>query len=41
MMVYKLAEQAEKHWRRLNKHEYIALIIQGVQFVNGVMAKAA
>jgi putative transposase len=41
MMVYKLAEQAEKHWRRLNKHEYIALVIQGVQFNDGVMAKAS
>jgi putative transposase len=40
-MVYKLAEQAEKHWRRLNKHEYLTLVIQGVQFVDGVMAKAA
>lgn len=40
-MVYKLAEQAEKHWRRLNKHEYIALLIQGVRFVDGIMAKAA
>ncbi len=41
MMVYKLAEQAEKHWRRLNKHEYIALVIQGVQFNDGMMAKAS
>jgi transposase-like protein len=40
-MVYKLAEQAEKHWRRLNKHEYIALVFQGVQFVDGIMTKAA
>jgi putative transposase len=40
-MVYKLAEQAQKHWRRLNKHEYIALVFQGVQFVDGIMAKAA
>jgi transposase-like protein len=40
-MVYKLAEQAEKHWRRLNKHEYIALVVQGAQFVDGVLAKAA
>jgi len=40
-MVYKLAEQAEKHWRRLNKHEYLALVIQGVQFVDGIMARAA
>jgi putative transposase len=41
MMVYKLAEQAEKHWRRLNKHEYIALLIQGARFVDGELQKAA
>lgn len=40
-MVYKLAEQAEKHWRRLNKHEFIILVAQGVQFVDGVMVNAA
>ncbi len=40
-MVYKLAEQAEKHWRRLNKHEYIALLIQGARFVDGELQKAA
>jgi len=40
-MVYKLAEQAEKHWRRLNKHQLIAFVIRGVRFVDGVMAKAA
>ena len=40
-MAYKLAEQAQKHWRRLNKHEYIALVIQGAKFVDGVLAKAA
>jgi putative transposase len=40
-MVYKLAEQAQKHWRRLNKHEYVALVLQGVRFVDGIMAKAA
>ena len=40
-MVYKLAKQAEKHWRKLNKHEYMALVIKGVQFVNGIMATAA
>jgi len=41
MMVYKLVEQAEKHWRRLNKYEYIALVMQGVKFVDGIMAQAA
>ena len=40
-MVYKLAEQAEKHWRRLNKHEYVALLIQGARFVDGELQKAA
>lgn len=40
-MVYKLVEQAEKHWRRLNKHEYAALVMKGVHFVDGIMAKAA
>lgn len=41
MMVFKLAEQAEKHWRRLNKHEYVALLIQGARFVDGELQKAA
>lgn len=40
-MVYKLAQQAEKHWHRLNKHEYVALVVQGVQFTNGIMEEAA
>lgn len=40
-MVYKLAEQAEKNWRRLNKHEYIALLIKGARFVDGELQKAA
>jgi len=40
--VYKLAEEAEKHWRRLNKHECIALVIQpDVRFIDGVLDKAA
>lgn len=41
MMVFKLAEQAQKHWRRLNKHEYVALLIQGSRFVDGELQKAA
>ncbi len=40
-MVYKLAEQAEKHWRRMNAHELIPLVIRGAVFVDGVMQKAA
>ena len=40
-MVYKLAEQAEKHWRRMNAHELIPLVIRGAVFVDGVIQKAA
>lgn len=41
MMVYKLAEQAEKHWRRLNAHQLILTLLEGGKFVDGVLAKAA
>ena len=41
MMVFKLVEQAERRWRRLNKHEYISLVVQGNQFKDGVLADAA
>lgn len=41
MMVFKLVEQAENRWRKLNKHEYIPLVIRGDQFINGVLADAA
>lgn len=40
-MVYKLVEQAEKHWRKLNKHEYISLVIEGIPFIDGIMTRAA
>lgn len=40
-MVYKLAEQAEKHWRRLNKSELIILVMQGVEFIDGIMKQVA
>jgi len=40
-MVYKLAEQAEKHWRRLNAHELILKVIEGVRFVDGQIKDAA
>lgn len=41
MMVFKLAEQAEKRWRRLNGHQYIPLVIEGIKFEDGLLAKAA
>ena len=40
-MVYKLVEQAEKHWRRMNGHELILNLIEGVKFTDGIMDIAA
>ncbi len=40
-MVFKLAIEAEKKWRRLNGHALIAKVIEGVQFMNGEMEVAA
>ena len=35
-MMFKLAECAEKSWRRLRGFDHLADVIQGVQFINGV-----
>jgi len=35
-MVYKLAEGAEKKWRKLRGHKQITKIVQGIQFKDGV-----
>ena len=40
-MVYKLATQAEKHWRKLNAYKLIPEVLEGVTFVDGIMQKAA
>jgi len=40
-MVFKLATQAEKHWRRLNGYQLIPKVIQGVPFKDGLVDKAA
>jgi transposase-like protein len=40
-MVFKLAAEAEKHWRKLNKQELILKVLEGVEFVDGVMQMAA
>jgi putative transposase len=40
-MVFQLARQAEKRWRRLNGHHLIARIIEGVHFDDGIMKQAA
>lgn len=40
-MVFKLAQCAERHWRRLNGKELIAEVIEGIKFVDGVKEIAA
>ncbi len=40
-MVFKLALEAEKRWRRLNGHALIAKVIQGVKFTDGEMKEEA
>jgi putative transposase len=40
-MVFKLAQCAEKHWRRLNGVALLPEVIQGVTFVDGLKKEAA
>lgn len=40
-MVFKLAESAQKKWRRLNGHELIGDLIAGITFTNGTKSHAA
>jgi putative transposase len=40
-MVYKLVEQAQKHWRKLNAHKLILKLIEGATFTDGVLDIAA
>ena len=40
-MVFKLATDAQKHWRRLNGSQLIPEVIQGTTFIDGEMKKAA
>ena len=35
-MIFKLAEAAEKSWRRLDGHNQLPKVIQGVRFQNGI-----
>lgn len=37
-MIFKLAQVAEKSWRRLNGHNQLPKLIQGVKFVDGIEA---
>ena len=40
-MVFKLAQSAEKRWRRLDGHQLIPDVIRGVRFIDGIKHKAA
>jgi len=38
-MVYKLGREAEKHWRRINGHELIRQMMEGLRFVDGMPSR--
>jgi len=40
-MEFKLALQAEKHWRKINGYQLIDKGMKGVKFEDGVLKKAA
>jgi hypothetical protein len=40
-MIFKLAEPAEKSWRRLNGHNQLPKIILGIKFTDGIKAQVA
>jgi hypothetical protein len=35
-MIFKLAEAAEKSWRRLDGHNHLPKIVLGVKFTDGI-----
>ena len=39
-MVFKLVEQAQRHWRRLDGHDLLPKIILGVKFKDGIEVAA-
>jgi transposase-like protein len=40
-MMFKLAQAAQKRWRRLNGHAHIVHLIEGKTFIDGIMQDAA
>jgi putative transposase len=40
-MMFKLAQTAQKRWRRLNGHEHLELLLQGKVFIDGLLQDAA
>lgn len=41
VMMFKLAQAAEKHWHRLHGHKQIMHLLEGKQFIDGIMQDAA
>jgi hypothetical protein len=39
-MVFKLAEGAQKSWRRIDGHNQLPKLIQGVKFADGIGSSA-
>jgi hypothetical protein len=35
-MVFKLAQHAQKHWRKLNGHALLPKVLQAVRFEDGI-----
>jgi putative transposase len=40
-MMFKLAQSAQKRWRRLNGHQHIMHLLEGKTFIDGIMQDAA
>jgi putative transposase len=40
MMTFKLLEMAEKRWRRINGHELLTLVVQGVKYQDGIQQES-
>ena len=40
-MMFKLAQAAQKRWRRLNGHHHIVHLLEGKKFIDGIMQDAA
>jgi putative transposase len=39
-MMFKLAQSAQKHWRRLNGHQHFVHLIEGRKFIDGILQDA-
>jgi hypothetical protein len=39
--MFKLAQAAQKHWRRLNGHAHITHLLEGKKLIDGIVQDAA